>query len=339
MKKYKILITTGIYPPDIGGPAKYSQILALELEKAGHTVFISVFSSLLKIPTGIRHIVYFFKVLFLVFKSDFVIALDTFSVALPVAIASKICGKKMIIRTGGDFLWESYVERTKETVHLPDFYKTKRNFTQKEKIIFFITKTVLGFASSVVFSTEYQRNIFLEAYGIDKEKTFIIENLYEDRGRRNIVPKDKIIFAGSRNIFLKNNDNLKKAFDILKTRFLDLTLDTKIRTGEDFYDFLKNKVYCVVVVSISEISPNLVLDALSLGVPVVVTEDCGIKEKLSDCVVWVDSGSPESIASGIEKILDSKEYSEYMRRISKLSLSHSGKDIASEFINVYENLK
>ena len=64
-------------------------------------------------------------------------ALDTFSVAFPAVCAARLCGKKMIIRTGGDFLWEFYVERTGDLVLLRDFYNTRigrLNF--KERLIF-----------------------------------------------------------------------------------------------------------------------------------------------------------------------------------------------------------
>ena len=47
----KILLATGIFPPDIGGPATYVENLAIELEKLGHKVRVVTYSSE-KIPNN-----------------------------------------------------------------------------------------------------------------------------------------------------------------------------------------------------------------------------------------------------------------------------------------------
>ena len=54
----KILIATGIYPPDIGGPATYSKLLKEELSKRGLKVDILTYGPAgisRKIPKGLRH--------------------------------------------------------------------------------------------------------------------------------------------------------------------------------------------------------------------------------------------------------------------------------------------
>ena len=121
----KILITTGIYPPKIGGPAQYAKNLKEAFEKMGHIVSVKTYNIDDKIPTGIRHLYFFLKILPKIIWSDVVFSLDTFSVGLPTVLASKIFNKKCIIRTGGDFLWEQYVERTKNKILLRNFYNTE----------------------------------------------------------------------------------------------------------------------------------------------------------------------------------------------------------------------
>ena len=62
----RILIATGIYPPDIGGPATYSSLLVRELTARGHFVDVVTYGPAgvsREIPKGIRHIIYFFKCL------------------------------------------------------------------------------------------------------------------------------------------------------------------------------------------------------------------------------------------------------------------------------------
>ena len=163
-KKLKILITTGIYPPKIGGPAQYAQNIKEEFEKIGHAISVKTYGVEDKLPTGLRHIFFFFKIIPKLLSADAVFILDTLSVGLPTVMACRVFGKKGIIRTGGDFLWEQYVERTKKNILLRNFYQTENsNFSFREKIIFRLTKWTLDNASKIVFSTEWQRDIFIKA--------------------------------------------------------------------------------------------------------------------------------------------------------------------------------
>jgi hypothetical protein len=82
------------------------------------------------------------------------------------------------------FLWEGYVERTGDLVLLRDFYKTRLDkFSLKEKIIFYLTKWTLSHTDKVIFSTQWQKDIFMEPYQLHKKdadkKIEIVENRYE----------------------------------------------------------------------------------------------------------------------------------------------------------------
>lgn len=333
MKRYTITIATPLFPPDIGGPAQYAEMFSRIWSSEGHDVSVVSFGSVRRFPTGIRHLLYVCKLIPSLLKADVVYALDTFSVALPVVILGHIFNKKIIIRVGGDFLWEMYVNRTKEHVCLSEFYNEERQFTFKESTIFDLTNFVFQYANRVVFSTEWQKNICVQAYALNEDKVSVVENALPARSQRNIVPKNRIILSPSRNVFLKNKHGLEKAFAIVKERFFDPVLDTHTSTHEELLKRI-SEAYMVVLPSFSEVSPNMVLDAVSLGVPVVATEDCGIKEHLSDVVVWVNPKDPQSIASGIELLMDAKTYSEYMARISKFSYTRSEEDVAHDFLNL-----
>src|SRR3989344_239477 len=108
----KILIATGIYPPDIGGPAQYAQNTETEFKKMGHEVRLLTFRFERKLPTGVRHLWFFFRVLFSLRGVDMVFVLDTFSAALPAALAARLLRKKVLLRTGGGFFLGDYFART-----------------------------------------------------------------------------------------------------------------------------------------------------------------------------------------------------------------------------------
>lgn len=67
----KILIATGIYPPQLGGPATYAKNIRDAFLSLKHEVFIKRFTIENKLPTVIRHIWFFFKSFVSILKSDF----------------------------------------------------------------------------------------------------------------------------------------------------------------------------------------------------------------------------------------------------------------------------
>ena len=206
----RILITTGVYPPAIGGPAQYAKNLKEEWERTDHKVKVKTFRLEHSLPSGVRHFYFFLKILPAVLWSEFIFALDTFSVGWPATSAAKIFGKKIIIRTGGDFLWEGYVERSRDKVLLRDFYKTIREtWSWKERLIFKITKWTLHHVSAVIFSTKWQRDIWSLPYGLERVKVFFVENYYGPK-EESFKPTDKEFIASTRPLVWKNLDVLKE---------------------------------------------------------------------------------------------------------------------------------
>ncbi len=339
MKPLNILIATGIYPPDLGGPAEYAKNIETEFRKMGNMVFVKAFGFEKKLPTGLRHIWYLFRLLPIVRKVDLIIALDTFSVALPTVIVAKIFKKKVIIRTGGDFLWESYVERTGEKVLLTRFYETRKsNFNLKEKVVFWLTKFVLHSVSAIVFSTTWQRDIFVPAYKLDKRKNFIIENFY---GQKVSFPKkaeqnntSKIFVSATRPIKFKNNELLKEAFVEAKRFDKYIILDTEPVPHKEFLEKIANS-YAVVLPSFGEISPNMILDAISAGTPFIVTRECGIYDRIKDIAIFVDPLNKEDIRDKIIYLANENIYKAQKRAVESFSFTHSWGQICREFLSVY----
>jgi hypothetical protein len=59
----RILVATGIFPPQIGGPATYSKLLYDELPKRGIDVEIASFGDYIDKPKLVRHFLYFLELL------------------------------------------------------------------------------------------------------------------------------------------------------------------------------------------------------------------------------------------------------------------------------------
>ena len=55
----KIVLATGIYPPEIGGPATYARILEEEMPRRGIEVTVYPFRAVRHLPRIVRHVAYF----------------------------------------------------------------------------------------------------------------------------------------------------------------------------------------------------------------------------------------------------------------------------------------
>ena len=334
----KIIIATGIYPPDIGGPAQYAKNLAQEFLALEYQVKVLNYKWEKKLPTGVRHLWFFMRCLAVFPRSDLVIALDTFSVALPAALAAKILGKKIIIRTGGDFLWEWYVERTGDLVLLKDFYQTRLNqLNLKEKIVFKLSRWVVRNVSYLVFSTDWQRKIWRPIYGFDEAKTALVENYYGPK-ELSFSPAVKNFLAGARPLKWKNAVRLAMAFENTKIKNATIVYDD---TTKPFDKFMEKVAHCyaVILVSLGDVSPNLILDAIRYNKPFILTRETGFYDKLKDVGLFVD---PENINDIAEKILflaDEKNYEQCRKKIENFNFRHTWRQIAEEFLAFYEKIR
>jgi glycosyltransferase involved in cell wall biosynthesis len=334
----KILITTGIYPPKIGGPAQYAKNLKESFEKMGHIVSVKTYGLEDRLPTGIRHLFFFFKIIPKIPFVDVVFILDTFSVGLPTVLACKIFGKKSIIRTGGDFLWEQYVERIGKKVLLSKFYQTEiGNFSFKEKVIFKLTKWTLRNVSHTIFSTDWQRQIFIKAYGLDTSKISLVENYYGPKQSDKDF-ESKTFIASARNLVWKNFDVLKNVFNKVASDHPETVLFTDNLPYPKFIEKM-SKAYAVILVSLGDISPNMILDAIKLNRPFICTKEVGIYERIKNAGIFVNPLNEKEIEEAILYLLTEEGYRKTKEKVTDFNFIHTWDNIAEEFLTVASNLK
>ncbi|MEX2033095.1 MAG: glycosyltransferase family 4 protein [Candidatus Colwellbacteria bacterium] len=216
--KNKILIATGVYPPDIGGPASYSKTLATKLKDSGATVLtyspvlsykddkeqpykiIRVWS---KLPKGLKHLVYFFKAFSLAKKSDIVFALNAVSAGIPAMYAAKMAKKKFFVKIVGDAAWERAIGNGKTYLLLNDFQKT-----EKRGLIGILHKLqcrVCQNADGIIVPSQYLADI-VHGWGVPKDKIKVIYNgvdfkpseLSKEEARRKIEVFGHIIVSAGR---------------------------------------------------------------------------------------------------------------------------------------------
>ncbi len=324
----KIVLAASIFPPEVGGPATYAAGLKDALEKMGHTVDLHVFSAL-KLPTGMRHIVYTYRLLRAARGADLLIAFDTLTTGLPAAIVRRVYAVPTVARIGGDFIWEHYVERTGELIPLPLFYKRRDRWSGKERFLFRITQFVLQ-SIDVAFSSTWQKDLWSEVYTLGQSRVHIIENAILPKVG-SADPERKLFLHFGRKIRLKNSTAFRRAFDHVLRAHPEIVLEEGMVPQSELLERMK-KAYAVALPSISDVTPNIILDAIRCGKPFLLTKHSGYATPFQDFGVLVDPLDEESMAQGIERLLDPVEYERKRTAIAAFSRVRTYEDIAKEFL-------
>jgi len=297
----RIVIASGIYPPEVGGPALYAKGVKESLERAGHEAPVVLFGSLRGYPSGIRHFLYAIKLWRAASGADAIFAFDTYSVGVPAVLVGMLRGVPVVIRIGGDFVWESYIERTKDLVPLPNFYRVPRDLNRKERIAFKLVTWMLRHAQ-LAFNTPWLREIWQEPYKIDPSRTHIVENVIGERFDRASVTNRSLLLYG-RQIALKNTGAFRSAFQKVRTDGVNFDLEEGMVPHVELIEKIR-ACYAVAIPSISEVAPNSVIDAIRCGVPFLLTKYSGYAEKYKDMGIIIDPLSQADMARGIREIAD-----------------------------------
>ncbi len=368
----KVIIAAGIYPPAVGGPAIYLKKLSKLITERGVKVKIITYARKKRpfiktvarnYPLPVRYAVYFWKLFNMASGRDIVYAQDLFSCGLPSALAGKLRGSKLAIRLGGDFLWEKAVAQGWTKKPLSEYYQQPKNF--KEKIFIFLGRWVLRRADLIIFSTEWQRGIYLKNYSLAKEKTALVKNPFpeiEVFNESSSGPKKKIIFAG-RLIKLKNIALLIKAFEKVvpydpdlrleiigegpqKKELLSLAEKTGLESKISFKKGLSHshlltvigRAWLVALPSLSEVSPNLALEAIKIGKPILLTKETGFYQRFKNDLIFINPLSESDLANKIITLLDGNQYNLYQKRILSIDKNFSWPEAADQHIKLFKKI-
>lgn len=183
----RIVIATGIFPPQSGGPATYSKLLADRLPHFGHEVWVVNFGSVLKWPKGVRHALYFAKLFTAALQADVIYAQDPVSVGLPAKWVARLLRKPFLLKIVGDYAWEQGSQRYGVTDKLDDFaFKNAKtsassNGTAYPLAVRKLKQIQLGVARAadrIIVPSEYLKRI-VSAWGVPPEKITVIYNGFE----------------------------------------------------------------------------------------------------------------------------------------------------------------
>lgn len=300
----KILLATGVYPPESGGPATYSALLEEELPKQGIAVRVLPFREVRHLPVGVRHAAYFFKCVALSRDADVVYAQDTVSVGLPAMVAATVLGKKFMVRVPGDYAWEQGRQRFGVVDDLDAFQK--KTYGWRVALLRRVQTAVVRRARTVVVPSEYMKRV-VSGWTNAKNITVIYSSVklpvpYEEPNER---PEGFLVVSTGRRVPWKGFEGIARV--VAKEKEWHLCIAENMPRA---WALGWVKVADVFVLnSTYEGLSHALIEAMSLGTPVVATAVGGNPELIEDGVdgLLVPAGDDGALHAALKRVETDKD--------------------------------
>lgn len=333
----RILITSGIFPPDIGGPASYVPKIASELVKRKNEVTVLCLSDqnfddskfnfeVIRINRNIflplRVLITIFKIARLSFKSDLIFSNTlTFESSLGALISKT----KIVHKIVGDYAWERARNKGYFKGTIDEYQKSNKSF--KLRFLDFYFKYFLKFSKRIITPSEYLKNIVL---GWNSKLNVIrIYNAvdfpreFEKKSNENFSK----ILTVSRLVSWKNIDeiilSLNKlngfSLDIIgdgpeEKNLKDLVKENKLKDRVNFLGqlnqkevFEKMKYSDVFILNSSyEGLPHVIVEAMYAKLPVICSNVGGCPEIVINNKTGLLTNESEGIESALLKMSNRK---------------------------------
>lgn len=334
VNKIRVLVATGIFPPDIGGPATYSKSLLDELPKRGISVKVLSFGSVRRLPKIIRHFAYFLHVLSLGRGIDIIFAQDPVSVGLPSLLAAKILRKKFLLKVVGDYAWEQWQQNSKgqrsrvKFTTLDEFQNQKFDFVTELRRK--VQKFVVGQAKLVIVPSNYLKKI-VGIWDVDQNKIKVIYNEFEvpessvskEDARRKLGLSGSVLVSAGRNVPWKGFQTVRDIMPEITHQFSNAKLFIfHNEPKENLFLYLCAADVFVLNTAYEGFS-HQILEAMAFGVPVVSTNIGGNPEIVRDGEngFLVGFNDKEALKNKIIELLKNPELKEKFSQNAKISAS------------------
>lgn len=317
----KVLIVTGIFPPDIGGPATYVPLMACQFCQKGIEVHVLTLSNSIKsddnaypfvITRLMRNRSKLFRVPHLISEivrlgrsADLLFVHD---LGFEANIANKFLRKPLVLKVVSDWAWErakiaNLIQDTR------DEFQTNR-YGWKIELWRWIQRGYVRSANLVITPSNYLRSI-IARWGVPDRRIRVIPNAIEglyriqrlENRKGKTEREEKTAVTVGRLVNLKRIDGIISAVAHLDNVQLvvigdgperknlgelvaSLDITTKVQfTGVLNHDLVMEYLTnagLFVLNSSDETFPHVLLEAMICGTPVIATNVGGVSEIISD---------------------------------------------------------
>ena len=369
-----ILITVGIFPPDIGGPASFVPKISDFLIENGHNVKIICLSEVGNIHTEdnldvirikrsnnlpIRWIKTIYQIVKNGRRSDLIFVNG---LGVESAIANLILQKQLIRKIVGDPVWERAYNKKRITESFDDFQNNKHSFLiEVQKLL---RNWSINSAEIVITPSDHLKS-FVSGIGYSKKILKINNGVnITDINRANESKADINLIIISRLVVQKNINIVIEAMKLLDNKNLKLSI---IGEGGEFsklesaiHDLnLQNQVQLLGKIDNNKISqflltadifiqasdyeglPHSILEAINYEVPILSTETGGCKDLLNDGERGFIIPMPPDkkvIAENISFIIENKAEATKRAREAKafINQKHNFLEQANRYMEIFE---
>jgi len=369
----KVALATGLYPPEIGGPATYA--LMLESELPGHDIEVLTvpFGWVRHYPKVVRHVVFAWKLWKESKTADVVYALDPMSVGLPALVVAKLRKKPFLVRLGGDYAWEQGRLRFGVKVTLDEYIKDMTAAPWQVRLFARIQTFVVSRAQIAIVPSQYLKTI-VSQWGVSEDDIKVIYSaLYPlevsgDRStlRAQLSYTEPTIVSAARLVPWKGFQLLIEVVARLQKKHPQISLviigDGEERpkleaivakyqlsscvrfTGRISKEALGASIKAAdafVLNTAYEGLSHQLIEVMDLGVPIVTTKSGGNPELITDGVngYLIDFNHPRQLEEAIERVLNHPESRERMTQSARGRSKDFQKHIVvKEIVAVLKNL-
>jgi glycosyltransferase involved in cell wall biosynthesis len=335
----RVLIVTGIFPPDFGGPATFVPRIAEALVKRGHEVHVITLSDtlehsgtvypfavtcirrqsprLIRVCRVVRQLIRFGRKVDVIFVNG---------LAFESAIAKFIIGKPVVQKIVGDLAWERATQNG-WTISQFDAFQTEVS-GWKVELLKCLQRWWVRKADRIVVPSNHLRST-VQRWGVAGERITTVFNGVEPGKRRRGGEHSTCtrIITIARLVKLKRLDLIIEAVAQLpgvelvivgdgpeRAPLIRLANELKVRgrvrfTGQIAHSEipgLLTQCQLFVLASTHEGLPHAVLEALSAGVPVICTRAGGIPEVVIDGVngKLIRSNNGKSLVDALRSLVE-----------------------------------
>jgi glycosyltransferase involved in cell wall biosynthesis len=197
MKKTSVLFVTGIFYPDVGGPAIHVRRFADYLYERGHRVRVITYTAkkegdqfpypVTRITLGpkfLRWVFFTITTFFYTPRYSVVYGHDLSTAGFPAVFSAKFFGKKVLVRNVGDQLWERAAENGKTKLSFTAYYKNN-NHSRDYPIVFRTVRFVLKNVHTYITASPLLKEIHAHYYGVKEDKIILLPNPRNAPSSRN----------------------------------------------------------------------------------------------------------------------------------------------------------
>jgi len=355
-----VVIAASIYPPDSGGPALHAKKYFEEFSERGYDTHVIALSSYRRFPMGIRHFLYFVRLFVRTVGADVVYAMDPLGVGVVAMYVSRFARVKLMVRSGGDVVWERAAEKGDTTLPMMQYYisgafrKNKRYPTCKK---------VLSAASIVVVPSELLALVYRDYYAVPEQKFALIPNpLPRVNTARATYPGDRSIVFASRLVAYKNLDFVLRSFAAVYPRIAPAKLvvlgdgpekqrlmKASVRYGiKDSVEFAGNVTENEVLhraescsiglaAAFTEFNPNFIMQCLALGKPFLMSRENGMPFRVPDMMLF-DPRNREEFERKLETIMSPTGYASARNALCVIGFEMSWDDVLAAHDQLFGEL-